>query len=434
MKNTVLKLGLPGFMLLLLTSCGPGKNNDPADTGQTESGILNEFIIMAYSGPPPEETTPERYREIAEAGIEYLVPGNMNFSTEQNLKILDLAALSGIKILPWDIRTLGYTANQKITIDSAALTGMVNDYKDHPALGAYLIMDEPAANLFPELKIVTELLRAADPTHVSTINVNPSYGPVGDDFKSYLHSYIETVKPELLSYDHYCLRIDTTTYEMWFSDLAIVREVARVADIPYMVFVLSEGITNGFRVPNRAEILWQANTALAYGTRGIGWFAYWTPLPDHGWSIASEDKKPPLLESHYNAMIDINGKRTELYDFVKEANQYLNIAGKGLQGWDNSDAARFEKGEIVEGSSPEITPEGVGANLIIGTFRKDDRLRVVLSNSHWDNPAVFSLNISPKWEIDGIFSSIDASSTGEKESNLEWALEPGGSVIIEFKL
>jgi hypothetical protein len=218
---------------------------------------------------------------------------------------------------------------------------------------------------------------------------------------------------------------------MWFSDLAIVREAARAADIPYMVFVLSEAITNGFRVPDRAEILWQANTALAYGTRGVGWFAYWNPLPDHGWGIAYEDDKPRLIEPHYNAIIDLEGNRTELYDYVKEENQYLNKAGKGLLGWDNSDAARFEKEELVEGSSPVITPEGVNANLIIGTFRKDKRLRIVLSNSNWENPATFSLKVSPDWEIDGIFASIDA--TFAEGSFTEWTLEPGGSVTIDLK-
>ena len=415
----------------LIISCGTGLKEDQTETAATELTILNDFIIMAYSGPPPEETTPERYQEIADAGIEYLVAGNQNFSVEQNLKIMDLAMDVGIKIIPWDIRTLPFTANQSITIDTAALIGMVNDYKDHPALAAYLIMDEPKADLFPELKVITELLQTADPSHASTINVNPSYGPVGDDFRAYIQNYVETVKPKLLSYDHYSLRIDTTTHEMWFSDLAIVREAARAADIPYMVFVLSEAITNGFRVPDRAEILWQANTALAYGTNGVGWFAYWNPLPDHGWSIAYEDDKPRLIEPHYNAIIDLEGNRTKLYDYVKEENQYLIKAGKGLLGWDNSDAARFEKGELVQGSSPVITPEGVDANLIIGTFRKDERLRIVLSNSNWDNPATFSLKVSPDWEISGIFASIDA--TSSEGSFAEWTLEPGGSVTIDLK-
>ncbi len=401
-------------------------------TAPDQPGILDDFIIVGYAGPPPEEATLERYREIAESGIKYLATGGSgNYSPEQNLKAMDLAYKAGIGIIPWDIRTLPYTANQNITIDTAALAGIVNDYKDHPALAAYIIMDEPYAHLFPELDTITQLFRKLDPDHATLINVNPSYGWVGDDYRAYIQSYIKTVKPKLLSYDHYSLRIDTTMHEMWFNDLSIVREAARGADIPYMVFVMSEGITNGFRVPSRAEILWQANTALAYGTRGIGWFAYWTPLPDHGWSIAREDGKSSLVEDHYNAMIDKKGNRTEIYEFVKETNQYLKKVGKELLGWDNSDAARFEKGQIVEGSSPVITPEGEKANLIIGTFRKDERLRIVLSNSSWDHPALFSLKVSPGWELDGVFASIDAEPG--KGSDTEWTLEPGGSLILELR-
>ena len=53
------------------------------------------------------------------------------------------------------------------------------------------------------------------------------------------------------------------------------------------------------------------------------------PVPadaDAGFQQA-EGAAPPLVESHYNAMIDIEGNRTQLYDHVSEANFYLKKAG-----------------------------------------------------------------------------------------------------------
>ncbi len=248
-----------------------------------------------------------------------------------------------------------------------------------------------------------------------------------------LDSFIETVKPGLLSYDYYALRDGVTWYDGWFNDLAIIREETQKVQIPFIVFVQSEGIKEGLRVPNRAEILWQVNTALAYGTRGFGWFCYWTPAPDQGFP-QGDGAPPPLVESHYNAMIDIDGNRTEVYDHVREANLYLKKAGWGLLDWDNTDVARYEAGKMLEGgSSPVVTPAGDDANIVIGTFRKDNMLRIVISNSSCEEPAKFSLQLSADWKLDEIFTSIDASRVGEKKSMLEWTMEPGGSVLIDLK-
>ena len=38
----------------------------------------------------------------------------------------------------------------------------------------------------------------------------------------------------------------------------------------------------------------------------------------------------------------------EVYDFVREANYYLKKAGKELLLWNNTDAARYEAGKMVE--------------------------------------------------------------------------------------
>ena len=222
-------------------------------------------------------------------------------------------------------------------------------------------------------------------------------------------------------------------YDGWFNDLTIVREETQKVQIPFIVFVQSEGIKENLRVPNRAEILWQVNTALAYGARGFGWFTYWTPVPGQGFPQV-EGVPQPLVEPHYNAMIDSNGNCTEVYDYVREANLYLRKAGKGLLGWENTHVARYEEGKMLEGGfSPILTPTGEDANLVIGTFRKDNMHRIVISNSSCEKPARFSLHLSRKWILDEIFTSIDANPGTEKETLLEWTMEPGGSLLIDLK-
>ncbi len=422
------------LFLGFLISCGTENTGEQTDSAEKELTFLTDFKIIAYSGPPQEEVTLERYQEIAEAGIEYLVPGNGAFDGETNLKAMDLGLKTGIKIIPVDIRLMPFTFKKVDAIDTAAIKAIVNDYKDHPSMAAYVVRDEPGGELFPGLRDISNIFKEEDSLHEPLINLLPSYGSptqLGfDDYRTHIISFIETVNPGLLSYDYYALREGATMYEGWFNDLSIVREETRKVDIPFVIFIQSEGIDKGLRVPNRAEILWQVNTALAYGTRGVGWFCYWTPEPDQGFSQHDEEE-PLLVEAHYNAMIDLHGNRTDLYKHVKEANFYLKKAGKGLLDWDNTDVARYEAGKLLEGTSPVVAPEGKGASIVIGTYRMDDKVRVVVSNSSCEIPASFFLTIDSQWKAEGIFASIDA--TPEKESLTSWTLNPGGSVVLELK-
>ncbi len=417
-----------------MISCGTGKTENQTKTSQKEYTFLTDFKIIAYSGPPQEEATLERYQEIADAGIEYLVPGNGALDKETNLKALDLGLKTGIKIIPVDIRVMPFMVEQVVTVDTAAIRAIVEDYKDHPALAAYVVRDEPSGVLFQSLHDICEAFRTVDPYHEPLINLLPSYASpfqlASDDYRTHISSFIDIVKPKLLSYDFYALREGFTRYEAWFNDLSIVREETRKADIPFIIFIQSQAIDKGLRVPNRADILWQINTSLAYGTRGVGWFSYWTPLPDQGF-VRDENDKPFLVEAHLNAMIDIDGNRTNVYDYVKEANFYLKKVGKGLLEWDNTEVARYSSGELREGNSPMATPAGEEANIVIGTYRMDKLARLVISNSSCEQETEFSLEISPEWKIDGVFSSIDAVST--EKSLTEWTLNPGGSVVINLK-
>jgi hypothetical protein len=142
-----------------------------------------------------------------------------------------------------------------------------------------------------------------------------------------------------------------------------------------------------------------------------------------------------MIEHFHNGPIDINGNRTEMYDYVREANLYLKKAGKGLFGWDNTDVARYENGKMIrEGSSPVVTPQGEVANIIIGTYRKGDRARLVISNANCDEPTSFAMNLAAEWVLDQVFTSIDADSSSQDGSLLDWILKPGGSVVIEVKM
>ena len=199
-----------------MLSCGTAGKTEQSNCSQKELTFLTDFKIIAYSGPPQEEVTFQRYQEIADAGIEYLVPGNGAFNGETNLKAMDMGLKVGIKIIPIDMRLMPFTLKKVSSIDTSAIKAIVNDYKDHPALAAYLVRDEPAGDLFLGLSEITKVFLAEDSLHEPVINLLPSYGsPIQlgfDDYRSYVISFIKTVKPRLLFYDYYPFRVGSAEY------------------------------------------------------------------------------------------------------------------------------------------------------------------------------------------------------------------------------
>ncbi len=396
-----------------------------------------EFLVGAYPGPPTDQTNLHRYREIADAGIDVIAPGNGAWDRESSLKALNLAAKAGLRVIVTDLRILPWHQKDRVKIDQANIDAVVADYSDHPALLGYLICDEPNVAYFAELSSTCRRLRIADPKHPPLINLFPSYASeeqLGSDrFAEYVRSFITTVKPAILSYDHYPLREPNAAETDWHGDLNVIRNESRKAGIPFWICLQSEGIEGGLRVPTRPEIFWQAGTALAHGARGIVWFTYWTPSPTQ--EIPRDEQDGPyLLEKHVGGMLTRSGKRTPRYDHVREANRFLHLAGSALTGWDNAHIALWKDGRAKDdGNSPCLTLHGRQFRAVVGTFARGDRRRVVIANDSYSKPATVSLQSRNGWHYGEILASLEAEKVVARGRPSMWRLAPGGCLLVECR-
>ena len=180
----------------------------------------------------------------------------------------------------------------------AALSALVASVKTHPALYSYFITDEPDSSRFAGLGKLVAYLKQQDPAHLAYINLFPTYatneqlGNTGDAvtaYKRHLHQFIETVKPSLLSYDHYqfSVRGDMPDY---FLNLALVRRAAIDARIPFLNIVQACTWTPSMREPSEDEMRYLVYTTMAYGAQGISYYVY--SHPGHTPGIASLDGEP----------------------------------------------------------------------------------------------------------------------------------------------
>jgi len=183
--------------------------------------------------------------------------------------------------------------------------------------------DEPGEERFAQLAEDHRRIQRLAPGTLYWINHLPTYGfgskeqDALEEYDRFIQTYIDAVRPQLFTYDHYCLMGDPQIQaDSWYSpnreqdyfaNLEIVRERTLAAGVDFGVIV-SVGTFGGVRGASEAELRWQAFTSLAYGSRLLGWFCYLTEVNYGHWT------------NWEDMVINRDGSRTRHYAMLK----YLN--------------------------------------------------------------------------------------------------------------
>ncbi len=352
------------FWLLALV----GLNSLSFAAEQEKSGVWSPklFPITFWCGPPEPYITLEQYRAIADAGFSVVMPPCEGVATAaRNRKILELAAKTGLKAVISDARMPLTLSNNPA--GRTALRDIVNDYRKSTALMGYFLTDEPGANAFGELaEVVTELHRL-DPNRMVFINLLPNYATTdltanpsqlnSLTYAQYLSRFMEVVKPDVLSWDHYALLTDGDR-PGFFSNLAAGQRASNATQpaTPFWQIVLS--VQHGpYRALTENELRFEAMQSLVYGAKGLAYFTYWEPNdPSFHWShtIRNRDGSPgPLYAPVRKVNAEVRALAAWLYDAqVDETFQSGTIPPDGTAATDES---------LVK-----VTGAG---NLTVGTFR-----------------------------------------------------------------
>ena len=262
---------------------GPG-------AGGRESVWATGFVRSGK--PPPAPRVPrDRFEMITPAVAKKLAEGGFNAMFVRNLDDLDYAHAHGMRGIlyvhegkePW--RNVFHPDAVKDPKWLAKLGEMIDSVKDHPAMYAYYLYDEPGTKEYPALAELVALIRERDPKHMAYINMFPVYassgaqGTSGDKitcYREYLRRYLEEVKPDLISYDHFHMRFTSRAFDSseYFLNLALVREASVNGGVPFLNVIQASSMGPGSRQPTGDEGRYLAFTTLAYGGQGICQFVY----------------------------------------------------------------------------------------------------------------------------------------------------------------
>ncbi|MFI6830417.1 hypothetical protein ACIBG5_25185 [Kribbella sp. NPDC050241] len=394
-----------------------------------------EFPVGLFWPPHPYASTAERFTEIKDAGFDFVISGN--YAGDGNIfqYQLDLARTAGLQLLISDdiqIRNMSRwfsisdnTADfLSVTPDEArALYTRARDaYGPFSSLAGFNLYDEPGAGWFATLAKAVAISRELAPQLLPYINLFPS------DDAAYYRSFVDVVKPSLISFDRYPLLSEGREDANYFHNWAIVRDAALHGDIPSWVFIQTLAY-NGHREPTAAELLWQVNISLAYGAKGIQYFTYWTPEAARG-------------EGFGPALITVDGRRTPRYAAARKINTtWLHQVGRELKPLVSETVVHANETPLPNGTvgfTPTNLVTGVTGNpVVIGTFRSrdaasTDRWLLVANRSH---SARSRAVITPNPQTVGAVATFEPAThsyTPRPVGPTPVDLEPGAATLIEL--
>ncbi len=267
----------------------------------------NRRVMMgAWHAPEPKFTSSETFRDIKDCGFDF-IHTYYERTDEEIMQTLDACEANGLKYIigDWGIERLGDDEFDK-------LPQVVEKYLHHPAFIGNKVKDEPGASYFPRLQKLHAAYKKLYPDFYCYINLFNTYaGPQlleTPTYKEHIDQYVEMVKPEFISFDHYPLYEEDGVPKLnkdFLENFAIVADKCREENLPLWFFVQNIGFNNYYRFPTAIEIAWQMYCAMAFGTEVIQFFCYGTP-PNYG-------------EIFHYAMIDREGIKTQQYYRVKRA-------------------------------------------------------------------------------------------------------------------
>jgi len=376
-------------------------------------------ILAWFSIPDGEFATLERYQELQDAGFTITFTHSNSF--ENAVKALDLCAAVGIKSV--------FTCPELKSDPEETVRKVMN----HPGLGYYFLRDEPLNEDFEELGKWAARIKAVDSTHPCYLNLFPLHGfLLGPGvYEEHLRLFNEIVDLPQISYDHYPVIESGDTVELkapFYHNLELVRNEGIRVNKPFWAFSLATAHTLDivdpatiYPMPEIGHLRLQMYADLCYGAQCLQYFTYWNPSPKHTFNF-------------HQAPIQENGKRSPIYDMIRDFNKEIQNRAFVFAGC-KVESVRHTGNNIPEGTTRlENLPDGLkcldtfGAGGLISCISNADRNFVVFQNTSPISRIAVNMEFDENVNLirrDG--SSVKATNYGPR-----FAVEAGDIVVLEI--
>ena len=301
-----------------------------------------------YEGKENDLLTDEVLQLIKDSGV------NMISSTQHAMGQNNVDAIRAIKLaekygLGYYMRDFDINAeinlitgekNPGASLSSEEFMSYLNRYACYANFLGINVIDEPTPNSNSDTEdMINKQLQYYDglASKLNTftnltgyVNLYPSWASqatTGTTYQAYVSAVKEGMNAKMLSVDHYPFDSEygTNYAYKYFESLWTVREEAGTT-IPWWGTIQAggdfnndgSGATNSALLPTKAETLWNVNTTLAFGAKGIQWFPLVQP------EEFSNDNSADGKDYNRNGLVSANGVvTTPFYEYAKEINKHI---------------------------------------------------------------------------------------------------------------
>ena len=432
------------------SSIAESSSSEEASSSEVESKLPynQEVNVFSYSFPQLGKTTmpigawcapwavgdvdhqtEEQYALVKESGLNtiYGLYEEAAGSLTNVKKGLQLAADNDLVYLARDSRV------GALSEDTELLKEKIGELAAYSSYGGAFVTDEPGQSKFAGLVSGRKAFRQYYSKYLYYANLFPNYATVDQlsgttgveiTYEEYLRSYLETVQPQILSFDFYGMRSKGTEVSSgYYEQLYICSKLANEYKVPFWPFIQACTFSGGTRVPTRTDILWQVGSNLVYGAKGIQYFCYMEPYETSGW------------EGNF---VDRNGKKTALFPYFQEANaqianmdEILMVSSKVAMMQFGESPAPFneEEKKTFVTSCRELSSVDTSSDLLIGVYDHGGKSAYYVFNNSLTEEGSATLNFS-SYVRANVYE--DANKREEKGEKLTLTLEPGESILVDL--
>lgn len=248
---------------------------------------------------------------------------------EQMHAYLDACAQRGIQTTVVDSR-MGFRTLLRLGEEEyeRGVKECIREFGEHPAVFGFMVGDEPNKNTVEaairSIQIVQKYTDKPALTNFFPYWMNGEkdfagvMGVDGFQYEALLDDFIERSGLKILAYDCYSQVLSRESerdfgVRAYFKNLNFFRRIAKKHNIPCWTSLETIGYWE-FRIPSKTDLLWQLNTAVAHGMKGIQWFEIYEMEHPYGeeWCGYPRNKFGERTEQWYH-LRDVNRRFFDKY-------------------------------------------------------------------------------------------------------------------------
>ena len=359
-----MKFRLVSVFLCLLLFCGCVRN-----TSQSSPTVP----LIAWGGIPAEKAD-TLYVLAKECGFDMHL--GLYRAQESALRTMDAAARAGIGII------IDFPQIRDSTEKAVQLI------RNHPALVAYHVKDEPDTSHFTWLADVRERIMALDSEHPCYINLYPNWAWGVEEYADKIEMYASMIDVPFYSFDHYPVtEVDGEIHirPEWYRNLEEFSAMSRRHGKPFWAFALAASHHLGppsppafYPEPTLGQIRLQVFSDLLYGAQAIQYFTF----------AGLVDSKTCAKKPAFEIIRQVNAE-VKAYSPV-----FLNC--NVLDVWHIGDSIPSHTKPLDIMPHRKVEHLKMNGNGVVSLIKKDRNTYLAIQNSDCQNSAVLDIMFSSR--------------------------------------